>query len=85
MTDSKLKNELSALVDTSIWAQAQDDVKKREKADSSHKNKLEIECDILKEQNIIARTACNVDNENIEKLKSEISTAKEKGMKILLF
>ena len=85
LTDSKLKNELSALVDTSIWTLAQDDVKKREKNDNLHRSKIEIECDIFKKQIVEARMICNADNHLIENLKSEIATAKEKGMEAYTF
>jgi hypothetical protein len=79
LTDIKLKNELSSLVDTTVWVNALQDVRGREKQEKNRISDLLVEIRIRKEE--IGRCQTDIDARLLAsaELQLEIETAKQKG------
>ena len=79
LTDIKLKNELSSLVDTTVWVNALQDIRSREKQEKNRISDLLVEIRIRKEE--IVRSQTDIDARLVAsaELQVEIETAKQKG------
>lgn len=79
LTDIKLKNELSSLVDTTVWVNALQDIRSREKQEKNRISDLLVEIRIRKEE--IVRSQTDIDARLVAsaELQVEIETAKQQG------
>ena len=79
LTDVKLKNELSALVDTSIWVNTLQDVKGREKKEKHRVTELSVEIRVREEEAARSKAAIDADKSALNTLENEVEDAKLKG------
>ena len=79
LTDVKLKSELSALVDTSVWVNTLQDVKCREKKEKSRVLELSTEIRTREEEASRSRAAIDADVTALGMLEKEVEDAKLKG------
>ena len=79
LTDVKLKNELSALVDTSIWVNTLQDVKGREKKEKHRVTELSVEIRVREEEAARSKAAIDADKSALNTLENEVEEAKLKG------
>lgn len=79
LTDVKLKSELSALVDTSVWVNTLQDVKSREKKEKSRVLELSTEIRTREEEASRSRAAIDADVTALGVLEKEVEDAKLKG------
>ena len=79
LTDVKLKNELSALVDTSIWVNTLQDVKGREKKEKHRVTELSVEIRVREEEAMRSTAAIDADKSALNALENEVEEAKLKG------
>jgi hypothetical protein len=79
LTDVKLKSELSALVDTSVWVNTLQDVKSREKKEKSRVLELSTEIRTREEEAARSRAAIDADVSALGVLEKEVEDAKLKG------
>jgi hypothetical protein len=79
LTDVKLKSELSALVDTSVWVNTLQDVKSREKKEKSRVLELSTEIRTREEEAARSRAAIDADVSALDVLEKEVEDAKLKG------
>ena len=85
LSDVKLKNELSALVDTSIWVNTLQDVKGREKKEKLRVTELSVEIRVREEEAARSQAAIDADTIALSILKNEVEDAKLKGDRSLDF
>lgn len=71
----KLKQELSALVDTSLWVTASQDVRARERGIRSKLQELAVEARLRKEECGRAESAANSANATLNSLQAELESA----------
>ena len=79
LTDVKLKSELSALVDTSVWVNTLQDVKNREKKEKSRVIELSTEIRTREEEAARSRAVIDADMNALGVLEKEVEDAKLKG------
>ena len=79
LTDIKLKNELSSLVDTTVWANALQDVRSRDKQERSRMAEILVELRLRKEE--IGRCEADIEAKMAaaKALEDEIDAARRKG------
>lgn len=79
LTDTKLKSELSALVDTRIWTLASQDVRSRERADKARAAELKVEIRVRGEESVRVKATLEDSINLVRRLEGDLSTAKEKA------
>ena len=79
LTDTKLKSELSALVDTRIWSLASQDVRARERADKARATELKVEIRVRGEESVRVKATLEDSMNLVRRLEVELFTAKEKA------
>lgn len=84
LTDVKLKQELSALVDTSLWVTASQDVRSRERSIRTKLQELSVEARLRKEEFGRAESSVNAANSTLNGFQAELEAAQRRASEIPL-
>jgi len=79
LTDTKLKSELSALVDTRIWTLTSQDVRSRERGDKARAAELKVEIRIRGEEAQRVKATLEDSMNLVRRLEGELAVSKERA------